>query len=246
MAHVQVARVADTTATTGTGSVTLDNSPPTGFRTVNDVCSISDTFFYAIGHRAANEWEEGLGTYSGSHVVARTTVLASSNSGSAVNFSSGTKDVFISFIAPRHNHHLVNAQTGTTYTVVAGDNGKLVTLSNASAVAVTLPQATGVFGIGWSSWLHNKGAGAVTITPTTSTINGASTLVLAQGQSAVIVSDGTNYQTDGGPFLPMTGGTLTGALTLAGAPTSALHAATKSYTDTAGLTSNLSNYLFLA
>src|SRR6266436_6707039 len=36
----------------------------------------------------------------------------------------------------------VNAQTGTTYTVVTGDRGKLVTLSNVAAVAVTLPQAS--------------------------------------------------------------------------------------------------------
>jgi hypothetical protein len=44
----------------------------------------------------------------------------------------------------------VNAQTGTTYTVVSGDCGKLITTSNASAIAVTLPQATTTFG----SWVR--------------------------------------------------------------------------------------------
>jgi len=214
MAHIHAARVADTSATTGTSDFTLANSPPTAFRTLNDVCATSDTFYYVIQNRDASEWEEGLGTYSGSHVFVRTVVFASSNANAAVNFSSGTKDVFIADIAARHNFHLINAQTGTTYTVVAADNGKLVTFSNASSVAVTLPQATTAFSIGWSCFVHNKGAGTVTITPTTSTINGGSTLVLTTGQGALIVSDGTNYQTNSGGYLPLAGGTLTGPLSI--------------------------------
>lgn len=87
-----------------------------------------------------------------------------------------------------------NAQTGTTYTFVTSDNAKLLTFSNGAAVAATLPQATSTFGTGWHSFVLNKGAGTVTITPTTSTIDGAATLALAQNQSALIVSDGTNYQ----------------------------------------------------
>lgn len=87
----------------------------------------------------------------------------------------------------------VNAQIGTSYTVVVGDYGQLLTLSNSSAVAVTLPQATSSFAT-FSFFVINKGAGLVTITPTTSTINGAASLALAQGWGAFIVSDGTNYQ----------------------------------------------------
>lgn len=91
---------------------------------------------------------------------------------------------------------IVNAQTGTTYTVLATDRGKLLTLSNAAAVAVTLPQAsaTGGFGSGWCVHVRNKGAGAVTITPTTSTIDGSASIILNRGNDIVIVSDGTNYQ----------------------------------------------------
>lgn len=91
-----------------------------------------------------------------------------------------------------------NAQTGTTYTIVSGDSGKLVTLSNASSVAVTLPQATGSFTTGWYTYVENLGAGTVTITPTTSTIDGAATLTLLTNQGAMIVSDGTNYSTQRG------------------------------------------------
>lgn len=93
----------------------------------------------------------------------------------------------------------VNAQTGTTYTVLASDAGKLVTFSNASAIAVTLPVATtSGFGAGTVFEFANIGAGAVTITPTTSTINGASTYVINQNRSIFLVSDGTNYQVSPG------------------------------------------------
>jgi hypothetical protein len=88
----------------------------------------------------------------------------------------------------------INPQVGTSYTVVDGDCGKLVTFNNASPVAVTLPQANGsTFVSGWSVDYQNKGAGAVTITPITSTINGGSSLTLSQNQGMHCDSDGTNY-----------------------------------------------------
>lgn len=86
----------------------------------------------------------------------------------------------------------VNAQVGTTYTVVAGDAGKLVTLSNASAVAVTVP--SGVFASGQFAHFENKGAGDVTITTTSATINGAATFVTHTNQGIKVVFDGTNFQ----------------------------------------------------
>lgn len=94
---------------------------------------------------------------------------------------------------------LVNAQTGTTYTFLNSDSSKLVTAFNAAAQAYTLPQAGAAssFLTGWFADIHNKStnaAGVVTITPTTSTIDGAATLVLQAGGFARIVSDGTNYQ----------------------------------------------------
>lgn len=101
----------------------------------------------------------------------------------------------------------VNAQTGTTYTFANTDCSKLVTFSNASAIAATLPQASSASGGGAAAGTFlppcrieviNVGAGVVTITPTTSTVGGASTLVLTTGQSDVIVSDGANYQVEPG------------------------------------------------
>ncbi len=89
----------------------------------------------------------------------------------------------------------INAQTGTTYAMQTSDAGKLLTFSNASSVAVSLSVATTTgFTSGYSFDVQNLGAGTVTITPTTSTINGVASLSLAQNQGCTITSDGTNYQ----------------------------------------------------
>jgi hypothetical protein len=59
----------------------------------------------------------------------------------------------------------LNAQTGTTYTAVLGDDGKLVTCDNAAAIALTIPPNSSVaFGIGTQINVMQLGAGQVTIT----------------------------------------------------------------------------------
>lgn len=94
MSHKFADRVADTTSTTGTGAFALDSAGFNAYRNFGDVCSGGDTIYYSAAHRVLNQWEVGNGTYgAGTNVLARTTVLASSNAGSAVNFSSGTKDI---------------------------------------------------------------------------------------------------------------------------------------------------------
>jgi len=65
-----------------------------------------------------------------------------------------------------------NNQTGTTYTIVEADNGKVLTFNNASAVAVTLPDTLST---NFQCTIVQIGAGAVTVTPATDTINGAGT-----------------------------------------------------------------------
>lgn len=85
----------------------------------------------------------------------------------------------------------INAQTGTTYSFLAADAGKLTTFANAAAVAVTLA----VFADGTVFHVKNLGVGVVTITPTAALIDFAATLILTKGQSASIFSDGVNYRT---------------------------------------------------
>jgi len=88
----------------------------------------------------------------------------------------------------------VNAQTGTSYTIVAADRGCIVTFDNAAAVSVTLPQAgTTGFDAGYYIYLANIGTGQVTVQPTTSTIQGAADLDLDPGRGTLIASDGANY-----------------------------------------------------
>lgn len=58
----------------------------------------------------------------------------------------------------------VNAQTGTTYTLVAGDAGKLVTLSNAAAITLSVPQdSAATIAVGTYVDLFQLGAGQVTV-----------------------------------------------------------------------------------
>jgi len=87
MALVLKDRVRETTTTTGTSNLTLGGASAT-FDTFASVMSTNDTTYYAIVHTAngTDEWEVGLGTYSGTNTLTRTTVLSSSNSGSATNF----------------------------------------------------------------------------------------------------------------------------------------------------------------
>jgi hypothetical protein len=92
----------------------------------------------------------------------------------------------------------INAQTGTSYTFVALDSTRITTFSNGSAVAVTLPTgSTTNFGAGSVFSAKNIGAGTVTITCSSCTINAtgtpASTFAMATGVSVDLYSDGVNY-----------------------------------------------------
>ena len=101
MALVLNDRVRETTTTTGTGAVALGGAV-SGFETFAAGIGNSNTVYYAIVHRTAAEFEVGLGTLDGdSSDLTRTTPISSSNSDSAVDFSSGTKDVFCTLPASK-------------------------------------------------------------------------------------------------------------------------------------------------
>jgi hypothetical protein len=95
--------------------------------------------------------------------------------------------------APTTNLNLTfNAQTGTTYTLVSGDVNKLVTLNNASAVTVTVPN--GVFTAGQQINLQQIGVGQVTVASDgTTTITSTPGLKLrARYSAATLICTGTN------------------------------------------------------
>ena len=102
MALVLNDRVKETTTTTGTSTVDLAGAE-TGFESFVAGIGNSNTCYYAIVHQTADEFEVGLGTVTDAtpDTLSRTTIISSSNSDSAVNFSSGTKDVFCTLPASK-------------------------------------------------------------------------------------------------------------------------------------------------
>ena len=102
MALVINDRVKETSTSTGTGTFDLDGAV-TGFETFVAGIADANTTYYAIFHQGTAEWEVGLGTVTDAtpDTLARTTVITSSNSDSAVTFTAGTKDVFCTLPASK-------------------------------------------------------------------------------------------------------------------------------------------------
>lgn len=92
-------RVKETTTTTGTGAVTLAGAVAQ-FQSFQSAFGSNNTFVpYAIVAKAGGEWEVGRGIFNGTSTLTRDLVRASSNAGALVNFSAGTKDVFVTLTA---------------------------------------------------------------------------------------------------------------------------------------------------
>ena len=99
MALVISDRVKETTTTTGTGTYTLGGAV-TGFETFTANLSNSDTTYYACTDNT--DFEVGIGTFTASGTtLARTTILASSNSNNAVSWGSGTRTIFCTLPASK-------------------------------------------------------------------------------------------------------------------------------------------------
>ena len=147
MAFVLADRVKETTTTTGTGTVTLLGASA-GYQSFSAIGN-TNTTYYTIAAQTGTEWEVGIGTYSTSGTtLARTTVISSSNAGALVNFSAGTKDVFVTYPAEFTANAvgggigavLLNATTATVSgTVATGQNGFSVgPLTINSGVTITI------------------------------------------------------------------------------------------------------------
>lgn len=99
MASLLLDRIKETTNSNGTGDISLLGAV-TGYRSFSEFGD-GNQCYYVIENRANGEWEVGLGTVDVGvpNKIARNTILSSSNAGSIVNFSAGTKDVFCSIPA---------------------------------------------------------------------------------------------------------------------------------------------------
>jgi hypothetical protein len=147
MAFVLKDRVKETTTTTGTGTVTLAGAVA-GYQSFSAIGN-TNSCYYTIAGQGTTEWEVGIGTYTASGTTfSRDTVLASSNSGSLVNFSAGTKDVFCDYPAGRAviggEGYVENAYTiNNSSSVTTGSNALSVgPLTIASGVSVTVPSGS--------------------------------------------------------------------------------------------------------
>ena len=101
MALVLADRVKESCSSPGTGTVTLLGAQ-TEYQSFSAGVGANNTTYYTIADQSGSNWEVGLGTVgSGGTTLARTTVLSSSNSGSLVNFASGTQDVWVDYPAEK-------------------------------------------------------------------------------------------------------------------------------------------------
>ena len=85
----------------------------------------------------------------------------------------------------------MNAQTGTTYTLTAADNGKIITLNNSGAITLTVPSLFA----GFNCMIVQLGAGTVTLTASGTTISNRSSLTKTAGANAIVTLIGLTSTT---------------------------------------------------
>lgn len=133
MAFVVADRVKVTTTTTGTGTYTL-LSASAGFQDFTAIGDGNSTYYTATDN---TDWEVGIGTYTASGTtLTRDVILSSSNSGNAVSWTAGSKDIFVTYPSERAVYSVgsvVGSATGAVYAnqvvvsqdtaIVSGTNG---------------------------------------------------------------------------------------------------------------------------
>lgn len=143
MALVVKDRVKETTTTTGTGTVTLAGAA-TGFQSFAAIGN-ANTTYYTIAGQSGSEWEVGIGTYTSSGTtLSRDTVLSSSNSGSLVNFSAGTKDVFVTYPAGRSYDGIGSQSISTNNTQIAESGTFPSTFNGFSVGPITIQSGVSI------------------------------------------------------------------------------------------------------
>jgi hypothetical protein len=194
MALVLADRVRDTTTTTSTGTITLSGTAPTGFQNFS-VIGDGNTTYYTIAGQGTSEWEVGIGTYTSSGTtLSRTTVLASSNAGSLVVFSAGTKDVFVTYPAERSVNLSSTALTSGRVPYATTD-GLLVDAANLTFNGTTLT-AGGLA----SPTLTNAGTLALSATGAnilTASTNSTERMRITSAGGVSFGATGTAYGTSG-------------------------------------------------
>ena len=124
--------------------------------------------------------------------------LKGGTTGQVLSKTSGT-DLAFTWIEQDDTTLSFNAQTGTTYTLVIGDVGKLVTLSNASAITLTIPPS--VFAAGNIINIQQIGVGQVTfaagagVTITSTGASSAAPKITSRYGAATVICTASNVFT---------------------------------------------------
>lgn len=142
------------------------------------------------------------GTIDGTTIGGSTAAAGSFTTLSASSTASITGASTFSSTARVAGGQEINQQSGTTYTLVLGDAGKLIEMSNASPITLTVPPNSSVaFAVGTQITLVQTGAGTVTVSPgsgVTISSNGSLTDLGGQYAIAVLYKQATNVWILGG------------------------------------------------
>jgi hypothetical protein len=203
MSLPQSFRAQQTTDTTGTGTLAL-NAADTSRRSFYTAAGASSiVVHYLISQSGSSSWEIGIGTFNGADpgTLTRTSVIASTNGGSAVSWGAGRKDVALLQLP---GQRVRTGFTGAT-TAALADIGGLLDFTGSTTTTLTLPAvATVPAGAGYL--IRNTGTvGAVlTIDPNgAETIGGATTLVIYGGESVEIWNTGSAWLHSALPSMPL-------------------------------------------
>lgn len=127
-------KIRQTTDDTGTGTLSLDHVD-NSWEFVDGFFGMGGVFYYTIVN-SNGEWETGLGSINGSGVLTRTKVFQSTNSGAAVNFSAGTKEVYCA-IPPAALHNAGVIAFANADTTPSVKNGHAFVVSNSGGTTIT-------------------------------------------------------------------------------------------------------------
>lgn len=189
----QLTRAAETTTGTGTGNLALAGAL-TGYQSLSGIGNGNRFPYIITEYPAAVNWEVGIGTYTtGPATLQRTTVLASSNGGAAVNWGAGTKVVMCGLPAELSLLHRHQART-TGFTAGAADVGSVFECTGTFTVSYA---AAATLGSGWWCIVANK-SGVQTHDPNASeTIDSVTSFTTQAGENILVVCDGTELHAIG-------------------------------------------------
>lgn len=237
MALVLKDRVKETTTTTSTGTYTLAGAVA-GYQSFS-VIGDGNTTYYAVANQT--DWEVGIGTYTASGTtLSRDTILESSNSGNAVNWGAGSKDVFCTYPAERSAYSdggalasgfpafFATPSSANLATVITDETGSGLLVFNTTPVIVGLKEksaavAASDIDLSLGNYFTKTISGTTTFTVSNVATSGdvaAFILILTNGGSATVnFFSGVTWAAATPPTLTASGVDILGFFTIDGGTT---------------------------